>query len=61
VTQTPQTSNPIPPEQSPPGTGAVLVLGEGGGLGAALLRRFEQSGSPAASALELADGQAAEM
>lgn len=59
--QTPQTSSPTPSEQSPPRTGAVLVLGEGGGLGAALLRRFEQSGSPAASALDLTDGQAAEM
>jgi hypothetical protein len=61
VTQTPQTSSPIPSEQSPPRTGAVLVLGEGGGLGAALLRRFEQSGSPAASGLDQTDGQAAEM
>jgi Trk K+ transport system NAD-binding subunit len=64
VTQTPptpQTSNPTQSEASPPRTGAVLVLGEGGGLGAALLRRFEQSGSPAASALDLTDGQAAEM
>jgi hypothetical protein len=61
VTQTPQTSSPSPSEQSPPRTASVLVLGEGGGLGAALLRRFEQSGSPAASALDLTDGQAAEM
>jgi voltage-gated potassium channel Kch len=60
VTQTPpQTSSPIPSDPAPPRTGAVLVLGEGGGLGAALLRRFEQSGSPAASALDLTDGEAA--
>jgi len=39
----------------------VLVLGEGGGLGAALLRRFEQSGAPASSALDLTDGEAAAM
>ncbi|HVX33612.1 MAG TPA: NAD(P)-binding protein [Solirubrobacterales bacterium] len=61
MSQAPRTSNPIPSEQSPPRTGAVLVLGEGGGLGAALLRRFEQSGSPAASALDMTDGQAAEL
>lgn len=62
MTQTPpQSSNPIPPEPDALRSGAVLVLGEGGGLGAALLRRFEQSGSPAASALDLTDGQAAEM
>jgi voltage-gated potassium channel Kch len=62
VTQTPQTSSPTPPEPPhAPQTASVLVLGEGGGLGAALLRRFEQSGSPAASALDLTDGQAAEM
>jgi hypothetical protein len=39
----------------------VLVLGEGGGLGAALLRRFEQSGAPASSALDLTDGEASRM
>lgn len=62
MTQTPQTSSPTPSEPPHPAeTGAVLVLGEEGGLGAALLRRFEQSGSPAASALDLTDGQAAEM
>ena len=61
MTQTPRASNPNPSELSPPRTGAVLVLGEGGGLGAALLRRFEQSGSAAASALDLTDGQAAAM
>jgi TrkA-N domain len=62
VTQTPQTSSPTPSEPPPASrTGAVLILGEGGGLGAALLRRFEQSGSPAASALDKTDGQAAEM
>jgi hypothetical protein len=59
--QTPQTSSPTPSDQLPPSTASVLVLGEGGGLGAALLRRFEQSGAPAASALDLTDGQAAEM
>jgi voltage-gated potassium channel Kch len=59
VTQTPQTSSPIPSDPAPPRTGAVLILGEGGGLGAALLRRFEQSGSLAASALDLTDGDAA--
>ena len=62
MTQThPQTSSPSPSEQAPPRTASVLVLGEGGGLGAALLRRFEQNGSPAVSALDLTDGQAAEM
>jgi TrkA-N domain len=61
VTQTPQTSKPNPPEQTLEGTGAVLVLGEGGGLGAALLRRFEQSGAPASSALDLTDGEASRM
>lgn len=59
--RTPQTSRPTPSEQGRPRTGAVLVLGEPGGLGAALLRRFEQSGSPATSALDLTDGQAAAM
>ncbi len=62
MTQTPpQTSSPNPSEGAPPRTASVLVLGEGGGLGAALLRRFEQNGSPAVSALDLTDGQAAEM
>ena len=37
------------------------MLGEGGGLGAALLRRFQQDGRSAASALDLTDGEAAEM
>ena len=41
------------------GTGAVLVLGEPGGLGAALLRRLAQDGSQATSALGLTDSQAA--
>jgi len=57
----PQTSSPTPSDPTAPRTASVLVLGEGGGLGAALLRRFEQSGSPAASALDLTDGQAADM
>ena len=61
MTATPQTSNPNPSEPTAARTGAVLVLGEGGGLGAALLRRFEQSGSPAASALDLTDGEASRM
>ena len=37
------------------------MLGEGGGLGAALLRRLQQSGTPAASALDLSDGEASAM
>ena len=41
------------------GSGAVLVLGEPGGLGVALLRRLEQQGAPATSALGLTDSQAA--
>jgi voltage-gated potassium channel Kch len=61
VTQTPQTSKPSPPDERRPRTGAVLVLGEGGGLGAALLRRFQQSGTPAASALDLRDSEASEL
>ncbi|MBS1889512.1 MAG: NAD-binding protein [Actinobacteria bacterium] len=61
MAQIPQSSSPIPPESTAAHTGAVLVLGEGGGLGAALLRRFEQSGSPAASALDQTDGEAAAM
>ncbi len=61
MTQTPQTSNPIPSDPTPASTAGVLVLGEGGGLGAALLRRFEQSGSPASSALDLTDGEASQM
>ena len=58
---TPQIANPTPSEPIAARTGAVLVLGEGGGLGAALLRRFEQSGAPAASALDLTDGEASRM
>ena len=61
MTSTPQTSNPIPSEPTAERTGAVLVLGEGGGLGAALLRRFEQSGAPASSALDQTDGEASRM
>jgi len=61
VTQTPQTSSPNPPDQSTAQTGAVLVLGEGGGLGAALLRRLQQGGTPARSALDLTDGEASAM
>jgi voltage-gated potassium channel Kch len=61
VTQTPQTSSPIPSEPPAPRTAAVLILGEGGGLGAALLRRFEQSGAPATSGLDLTDGEASEL
>ena len=61
MTQTPQTSSPIPSDPTPASTAGVLVLGEGGGLGAALLRRFEQSGSPASSALDLTDGEASQM
>jgi voltage-gated potassium channel Kch len=61
VTQTPQTSKPNPLDQSTAQTAAVLVLGEGGGLGAALLRRLQQGGTPAASALDLTDGEASEM
>lgn len=44
MTQTPQTSKPNPLDQHTAQTAAVLVLGEGGGLGAALLRRLQQSG-----------------
>lgn len=47
------------PTASEVGTGAVLVLGEPGGLGAALLRRLEQQGSRATSALGLTDSEAA--
>ena len=61
MTQTPQSSSPIPSDPTPASTAGVLVLGEGGGLGAALLRRFEQSGSPASSALDLTDGEASQM
>jgi voltage-gated potassium channel Kch len=61
VTQTPQTSKPNPLDQSTAQLAAVLVLGEGGGLGAALLRRLQQGGTPAASALDLTDGEASEM
>ena len=61
MTSTPRTSNPIQSDPTAERTGAVLVLGEGGGLGAALLRRFEQSGSPAASALDQTDGEASRM
>jgi voltage-gated potassium channel Kch len=59
--QTPQTSKPSPPERREAQTAAILVLGEGGGLGAALLNRLQQSGTPAASALDLTDGQTSEM
>jgi len=61
VTQTPPTSQPSPPDQDTAQTGAVLVLGEGGGLGAALLRRLQQGGTPASSALDLSDGEASAM
>ncbi|MBS1883403.1 MAG: NAD-binding protein [Actinobacteria bacterium] len=61
MTRTPQASSPIPSEPTAERTGAVLVLGTGGGLGAALLRRFEQSGAPASSGLDLTDGEASEM
>ena len=60
MTQTPQTSKPNPLDQRTAPTAAVLVLGEGGGLGAALLRRLQQSGTPATSALDLRDGEASE-
>jgi TrkA-N domain len=49
------------PNRSELGTGAVLVLGEPGGLGAALLRRLEQEGSQATSALGLTDSQASSL
>ncbi len=62
MTQTPpQSAQPSPPDQTAPQTGAVLVLGEGGGLGAALLRRLQQSGTPTSSALDLTDGEASEL
>ena len=61
MTPTPQTSSPIPPDPAVVPTAGVLVLGEGGGLGAALLRRFEQSGAPASSALDLTDGEASRL
>jgi voltage-gated potassium channel Kch len=41
--------------------GAVLILGDGSGLGAALLRRLEQDGSSAASAIGLTEREAAAM
>lgn len=44
--------------ESTAGTGAVLVLGEPGGLGAALLLRLEQQGAAATSALGLTDSEA---
>jgi voltage-gated potassium channel Kch len=54
-----QTTSAPTPSEIGSGTGAVLVLGEPGGLGAALLRRLEQEGSPATSALGLTDSRAA--
>ncbi|HYC81498.1 MAG TPA: hypothetical protein VEB65_06910, partial [Solirubrobacterales bacterium] len=53
-----ETSDPNASERGAD-TGAVLVLGEPGGLGAALLRRLEQRGRPATSALGLTDSEAA--
>lgn len=47
------------PSSSETAGGSVLVLGESGGLGAALLRRLEQDGAAATSALGLTDSQAA--
>lgn len=62
MTQTPpQTSRPNPLDQSTAQTAAVLVLGEGGGLGAALLRRLQEGGTPASSALDLTDGEVSGM
>ena len=62
MTQTPpKLAKPNPLDQNTAQTGAVLVLGEGGGLGAALLRRLQQGGTPAASALDLSDGEASDM
>ncbi|MGD9735640.1 MAG: TrkA family potassium uptake protein [Solirubrobacterales bacterium] len=52
------TSSPTASERGA-GAGAVLVLGEPSGLGAALLRRLEQRGRPATSALGLSDSEAA--
>jgi hypothetical protein len=43
------------------GAPTVLVIGEGGGLAAALLHRLEQSGIPAARATELSDSETAAM
>jgi voltage-gated potassium channel Kch len=43
------------------GAPAVLVIGEGGGLAAALLLRLEQNGIPAASATALSDSETAAM
>ncbi len=40
---------------------AVLVLGEAGGLGAALVRKLEQQGVPVRAALSLSDSQTAEI
>ena len=53
-------SNPNASERGA-GTGAVLVLGERGGLGAALVRRLEQQGRPATSALGLTDSEASQL
>ncbi|HWJ49592.1 MAG TPA: NAD(P)-binding protein [Solirubrobacteraceae bacterium] len=39
----------------------VLVLGEAGGLGAALVRKLEQEGVPVQAALSLSDSQTAEI
>jgi TrkA-N domain len=61
VTQTPPTSSPTPSDPTAAPMAGVLVLGEGGGLGAALMRRFEQSGAAAASALDLTDGEASRL
>ncbi|MFT3864909.1 MAG: NAD-binding protein [Solirubrobacterales bacterium] len=61
ASQTPQTSKPNPLDQNTAQTGAVLVLGESGGLGAALLRRLQQGGTPASSALDLRDSEASEI
>jgi Trk K+ transport system NAD-binding subunit len=55
VTATEQLTSPTP---SRPG---VLVLGEAGGLGSALLRRLEQNGTAAGSALGLTDSEVTEL
>ncbi len=42
---------------SPGGPGAVLILGEAGGLAAALVRRLEQEGVPVRAAVDLSDSE----
>ena len=43
--------------KAPGGPGAVLILGEAGGLAAALVRRLEQERVPARTAVDLSDSE----